>query len=368
MTSRERMMREIWSEVFCDTDDYISLLFDNYYCPESTRIALDGKKVIASMFLLGYEFKGESIEMQGMYLSGLATRPDYRRRGIMSEMINSVIEEAKIDKKVNLLFLIPADDKLREYYEKFGFKNSADILEVNVVDSVNEKCKIALDKNTYISNKKTLSIIHNKCRFEDKRRIVTFNDFEYISADTNLRKSIVNIIQYKNIKDAYFDNEIVIFHSEKDIEIYIKEKLNDGGELWILIDDESNISALICLDSSRRIWWLGGEIDDFILLFSIKLKSELKEASSNPIVADNQKFDPSDKSCFKIMLTTLREKKLFRDYAASEKNQFEFYFSEKHYGMVLNLNIPGGGTNQDSKEILLQNWNPKNIAFKLMLD
>ncbi len=82
---KKRDMMELWKETFHDSDRYISLVFDTYFCPENAFTVYDGEKLIASLLGVKYEFQrrakdGKNEIFRGYYLCGLATHQDYRRR------------------------------------------------------------------------------------------------------------------------------------------------------------------------------------------------------------------------------------------------------------------------------------------------
>lgn len=52
---------------------------------------------------------------------GVNTIPEYRNQGCAARILNHVIAEAKIQKRLGLV--LTCKDKLLSYYEKFGFKN-----------------------------------------------------------------------------------------------------------------------------------------------------------------------------------------------------------------------------------------------------
>lgn len=126
---RKRDMKKLWKETFHDTDRYIDLVFDNYFSLENTFVRYHENRLIAAMLTIGYEFQiltreGKREHIRGMYLCGLATRPDWRGRGIMSELMKEAEEVAKA-RGFALSFLIPADNHLREYYSRNGYRTAS---------------------------------------------------------------------------------------------------------------------------------------------------------------------------------------------------------------------------------------------------
>lgn len=122
---REDMMK-LWKDTFHDSDRYVRLVFDNYYTLDNSFVTYHENRIIAAILCIGYEFQilakeGAREKIKGMYLCGLATHPDWRRKGIMSRLMDEA-EKAARKRGYNMTFLIPADDYLRLYYERKGYQ------------------------------------------------------------------------------------------------------------------------------------------------------------------------------------------------------------------------------------------------------
>lgn len=126
---RKRDMMKLWKETFHDTDRYINLVFDTYFSLENSFVRYHENRLIAALLCVAYEFQiltieGEKRNVMGLYLCGLATRPEWRRKGIMAQLM----EEAEISAKTrgyDMTFLIPADDHLRHYYRHKGYTTAS---------------------------------------------------------------------------------------------------------------------------------------------------------------------------------------------------------------------------------------------------
>ncbi|MGN0161478.1 MAG: GNAT family N-acetyltransferase [Lachnospiraceae bacterium] len=65
-----------------------------------------------------------NVDIRGAYLYALATRKEYRNRGIMSKLIReAVVQGEKLG--CSFLYLMPADGKLYHFYEQFDFNVKA---------------------------------------------------------------------------------------------------------------------------------------------------------------------------------------------------------------------------------------------------
>lgn len=118
-TTRHKV-RKIWKEVFGDTDEYMDLYFSEKYKDENTLVDVEDGKVVSSLQMLLYEitFYGEKIPFY--YLSGLSSLPEYRGRGIMGRLIEASHLLMK-EREIPLSILVPAEEKLFGYYERFGY-------------------------------------------------------------------------------------------------------------------------------------------------------------------------------------------------------------------------------------------------------
>lgn len=134
MDIRLDMMR-LWKETFHDSDRYIRLVFDSYYAPANISVRYDGDRLVAALIGVPYCFRDSTLlpdknvdrespqsgrMMRGLYLCGLATRPEYRRQGIMADMMDEIQRRAA-ERHFDFTFLIPADSHLREYYRRKGY-------------------------------------------------------------------------------------------------------------------------------------------------------------------------------------------------------------------------------------------------------
>ncbi len=126
---RKRDMMELWKDTFHDSQSYINLVFDTYFSLDNTFVRYKGETLISALLGVPYTFQAydkykEKILMKGFYLCGLATNPKWRKRGIMSHLMEKAEISAK-ERGYDMTFLIPADDNLREYYNKKGYHTAS---------------------------------------------------------------------------------------------------------------------------------------------------------------------------------------------------------------------------------------------------
>ncbi|MDR2824700.1 MAG: GNAT family N-acetyltransferase [Prevotellaceae bacterium] len=117
----ENELKAIWKIVFKDTDFFTNLYFLHYFEPYNTLVFRDRNRIVAMLFMRPYDFRFCGTIVQCYYLSGLATLPEYRRKGIMYQLINFSYKVMK-ERKIPLAILIPVNQKMYAYYRKFNYE------------------------------------------------------------------------------------------------------------------------------------------------------------------------------------------------------------------------------------------------------
>lgn len=126
---KDRMMK-LWKDTFGDPYEYIRMVFDTYFIEENVETVEDEKgRLISSLLGVPYRFFDCGVEtlcgshdgyLKGMYLCGLATVPDMRGKGLMKKLMRR-FEERAAGNDYDFSFLIPADERLRNYYSRMGY-------------------------------------------------------------------------------------------------------------------------------------------------------------------------------------------------------------------------------------------------------
>lgn len=122
--SRETV-RSMWKSCFGDPDDYLDLYFRHKYRDEQTVIYFDGERAVASLQMLPYSFTFHGREIPVLYLSGVCTLPDARRKGFMHQLLLRSFEVAR-ERDIPLMLLVPQEEWLLGYYARYGFAQTFD--------------------------------------------------------------------------------------------------------------------------------------------------------------------------------------------------------------------------------------------------
>lgn len=122
MTKKEEV-KALWKLCFEDTDEFVDLYFEKRYRDEiNVDVAHDGK-IVSSLQMIPYPmtFCGTTIDVS--YISGACTHPDYRKRGLMKQLLADA-HRKMYENNVWLSMLIPAQKGLFDYYARSGYAPS----------------------------------------------------------------------------------------------------------------------------------------------------------------------------------------------------------------------------------------------------
>lgn len=113
-------MYSLWQSCFGDDRETIDMFFKNSFSYENAVICTDKAEVVSQLFLLPEKLSLGEKEYFVYYIYAAATAESYRKHGIMGSLLEFTSALAA-DRKADYLFLVPATEKLFDYYEKFGF-------------------------------------------------------------------------------------------------------------------------------------------------------------------------------------------------------------------------------------------------------
>lgn len=121
----EPLVRQMWKICFEDTDAFIDLIFTQKYKPENTLVYFENGIAVASLQMHPYTISFYGKEIPFAYLSGLCTLPEYRNKGYMAQLIDEAHKILR-ERNIPLAILIPAEDWLFGFYEKFDYEQVFD--------------------------------------------------------------------------------------------------------------------------------------------------------------------------------------------------------------------------------------------------
>ena len=116
-------LKTMWALCFADTPEFIEFYFDNIFRPDEMPVYYSDGIPAAALQLIPYQIKLSNSVYPAGYISGAMTHPDYRKQGLMKQLLLFSFEEMK-RQHIPLSFLIPQEKWLFDFYGKLGYRRA----------------------------------------------------------------------------------------------------------------------------------------------------------------------------------------------------------------------------------------------------
>ena len=111
----------LWALCFPGDDAFCELFLNEMFAPELSLVCEDEGGTLAGMLhFIVEDFKYGAETVKAAYVYGIGTYPDFRGRGIASELICRLFSEMK-EQGIPLAILVPQGESLFEFYRRTGF-------------------------------------------------------------------------------------------------------------------------------------------------------------------------------------------------------------------------------------------------------
>lgn len=111
--------KELWQAAFGDDDSFVDSFLIRHYSRRRMLTAECDGRIAAMLHLLPFD----TALGRTTYVYGVATAPEFRRRGLAEKLMREAIELIA-DRGDDAAFLIPNEEWLRGFYGRFGFEGS----------------------------------------------------------------------------------------------------------------------------------------------------------------------------------------------------------------------------------------------------
>lgn len=111
-------IEKLWDATFPEEPDFNKYFFNNIFDYKNTLITIKNNELAAMAQLIPYEIKNIG---DVTYIYGAATKPEYRKRGLMRELLERSFE-IDIERGRSASILIPANKSLFDFYKKIGYE------------------------------------------------------------------------------------------------------------------------------------------------------------------------------------------------------------------------------------------------------
>ena len=119
LTPEQREMRQMWHEIFGDEVAEIDS-FLNRHTDAIPLIQKENGEVISMLYIVPLQMWEQSVA----YIYAVATKPEYRGRGIASRLLKEALHLIEKSGEFDLAALIPSSTESKRLYERLGFEDS----------------------------------------------------------------------------------------------------------------------------------------------------------------------------------------------------------------------------------------------------
>lgn len=234
-------MMILWRKIFNDSPEYVSMIFDSYFSLDNIVYHEEKGEIVSALLGIPYHFVKNGVKIKCLYLCGLSTKPEFRNRGIMTDLLKEINDKARENGYV-FTFLIPASETLINYYSRHGYEKGMYRIEdryTSAHDFNNDYSLLLQKEDTHVS--------HLKQQKYDKSGCTTLN-FE----DEIMQDSIIHFILKNEVdKTSYWSLE----HTRNDIENIIKDNNISNGKVVVCQDanGETLGVAFYVMDEHKRV-------------------------------------------------------------------------------------------------------------------
>lgn len=220
----------LWHTVFGDTEETIRYFLDNVVEKGDIYAHKKDGKIVSAFYLVNSTLVTGNSEKKVKYLYAAATLPEYRKQGIMGEMIKYARGYLKL-KDVDYIALCPADEKLYAYYEKLGFVTS---FAERIYTMNNEELSL-YKSSRYFNTNISYSAI--------RKYIPSLSYLDFSSAYLDYARYLAS--RYGFEINAVFDDEDKVFvtGNRKDNTVYIDESISQDGNYNHILSVISDIEC-----------------------------------------------------------------------------------------------------------------------------
>ena len=165
--------RKLWEEIFTeDTPEFLDYYYSIKIKNNEIYVIEDDGEIVSMLHLNPYEMRIGDKLCQTHYIVAVATKQSYRKRGLMRQLLNYVLQ-VMTDREEPFTFLMPADEAI---YKPFGFEFVYEQRQDKVVGKRNCDAQLEMIPATENDCEKIADFVNQMLQEYD---VVTWRDSKY---------------------------------------------------------------------------------------------------------------------------------------------------------------------------------------------
>ena len=218
-------LKKLWLTCFEDSEEAVGIFFERNKNTYHAYVAVIDGKIISALYLIDCKLGGECAH----YLCGAATLPEYRKRGIMSALIEYSLNDAK-SRGDRYSVLLPANAWLYRFYGSHGYRTVCSVSRAEV-----RRYELEADCGEIT---KTESPDFEKIQSGFKK-----NNFLYWN--NNFLRFAIDYYACYGVKTVFSQNVVAIFEEENGVCNVFYTAYNDLKELETLLLNNSGAKRFV---------------------------------------------------------------------------------------------------------------------------
>ncbi len=119
LTEYKQALLRLWNECFAEDRDFIAPFFVDTNLPVDCIAVLEDSVPVSAAYCFPAHFFVNGQELNARYIYGVGTAAAYRGRGFAATMLQTAAKQTDAD----LFFLYPANESLRSFYARIGYRD-----------------------------------------------------------------------------------------------------------------------------------------------------------------------------------------------------------------------------------------------------
>ena len=196
-----KIIKQNWKCIFGDSDSFVDELFS--LLPMIFALKTDGE-ISSSLLVIEMVYKGHKTG----YIYGAMTVEKFRKQGLMKKLLDEVCETLE-EKGFSGVFLLPANEKLYDYYSECGFEKNLPTDTVTVFDMPEGIEDKVLSREEYERLEYPLKRDYDLFEFAVRTHIqnggrTVCNDDDFIAYHIKEGQVVIDMACTKNVKRDRF--------------------------------------------------------------------------------------------------------------------------------------------------------------------
>lgn len=280
-TEDKQEVFDLWRQAYPTQDEaYLRFYFDQLYDHGVGLISQMDGRVVASLEMNYHTLHFQGKQLKCSYILGASTLPDYRRRGHMSALMESALDEARHN---CLITLIKAFNP--KVYHGFGFEvvyyRKSYTITKAMLHTVSDirVCKDASEKELLDVYKRfTLRFdgyyVRDITYYETLQKELTLGN-KHLLVYRNAQKEVCGYIIYQKKKQDIVIQEAIYLESVV-LKRLLKRAIAQQNEVTLIVSDSERLEKIFPMVIPKKQSYMMARINNIELynkLYNVKVKS-----------------------------------------------------------------------------------------------